>query len=185
MLSSVAVHAGSEPVEVQLDVELPAALQKQLLDQYDAMHDEGRTVALPRRPNVAQILQGYVQYVYFDKALYQCLLYRPERQQAQQALGAGQAPSVVYGAEHLLRLFVKLPELLPPTGAPEEQLQLLLQRVEDLLVYLQHQSSKIFAPLSEYVPFSSVAAPAGVGAVRGSGGWANPAKQQQQQQVLQ
>jgi hypothetical protein len=48
---------------VQLELELPAALQKQLLDQYDAMHDEGRTVALPRRPNVIQILQGYVQYV--------------------------------------------------------------------------------------------------------------------------
>jgi hypothetical protein len=56
--------AGAEPtVEVQLELELPAALQKQLLDQYDAMHDDGRTVALPRRPNVAQILQGYVQYV--------------------------------------------------------------------------------------------------------------------------
>jgi hypothetical protein len=55
--------AGTEPVEVQLELELPAALQKQLLDQYDAMHDEGRTVALPRQPNVAQILQGYVQYV--------------------------------------------------------------------------------------------------------------------------
>jgi hypothetical protein len=55
--------AGAEPVDVQIELELPAALQKQLLDQYDAMHDDGRTVALPRRPNVAQILQGYVQYV--------------------------------------------------------------------------------------------------------------------------
>jgi hypothetical protein len=49
--------------------------------------------------------------------------------------------------------------------------------MEDLLVYLQHQSSKIFAPLSEYVPFSSFATPAG--AVHG--GWGHPAKQQQQQ----
>jgi hypothetical protein len=51
--------------------------------------------------------------------------------------------------------------------------------MEDLLVYLQHQSSKIFAPLSEYVPFSSFAAPAGAGALHG--GWGHPAKQQQQQ----
>uniref|UniRef100_A0A383VIF0 Uncharacterized protein n=1 Tax=Tetradesmus obliquus TaxID=3088 RepID=A0A383VIF0_TETOB len=195
--------AGPEPAEVQLALELPAALQKQLLDQYDAMHDEGRTVALPRRPNVAQILQGYVAYVrekqgesaaeedivmglqvYFDKALYQCLLYRPERQQAQQALAAGQAPSAVYGAEHLLRLFVKLPELLPPTGAPEEQLQLLLQRMEDVLVYLQHQAAKIFAPLSEYVPFSSFVAGPAAGVGLQGGAWGHPASKQQQQQAM-
>lgn len=68
-----------------------------------------------------------------------------------QALAAGQAPSAVYGAEHLLRLFVKLPELLPHTGAPEEQLQLLLRRMDDLMAYLQHQSAKIFTPISDYV----------------------------------
>jgi hypothetical protein len=43
----------------------------------------------------------------------------------------------VYGAEHLLRLIVKLPELLPHTGATEEALQLLISRVEDLLTYMQ------------------------------------------------
>jgi hypothetical protein len=64
-------------------------------------------------------------------------------------------------------------------GAPEEQLQLLLQRMEDVLVYLQHQAAKIFAPVSEYVPFSSfAAAPAGVAAMQG-GGWGHPGKQQQ------
>jgi hypothetical protein len=103
----------------------------------------------------------------------------------------------VYGAEHLLRLLVKLPEPVPPTGetlgyssntiikiqswllgcvhvsdaimpthvviavngaehllhaplralpgAPEEQLQLLLQRMEHLLVYLQHH---VLCPLT-------------------------------------
>lgn len=79
-----------------------------------------------------------------------------------QALAAGQAPSAVYGAEHLLRLFVKLPELLPHTGAPEDQLQLLLRRMEDLLTYLQHQAAKIFAPIGEYTT-----AAAGVGIVGG------------------
>lgn len=54
-----------------------------------------------------------------------------------QVLAAGQAPSAVYGAEHLLRLIVKLPELLPHTGATEEALQLLISRVEDLLTYMQ------------------------------------------------
>lgn len=56
------LHTG-ETAEPQLELELPAALKKQLLDQYDAMHDDQRIVALPRRPNVSQILQNYVQYV--------------------------------------------------------------------------------------------------------------------------
>jgi hypothetical protein len=43
----------------------------------------------------------------------------------------------VYGAEHLLRLVVKLPELLPQTGVTGEALQLLIRRLEDLLTYLQ------------------------------------------------
>jgi hypothetical protein len=50
---------------------------------------------------------------YFDKALSHCLLFPSERAQARAALGGGALPSSVYGAEHLLRLFVKLPELLP------------------------------------------------------------------------
>lgn len=54
-----------------------------------------------------------------------------------QVLAAGQAPSAVYGAEHLLRLVVKLPELLPQTGVTGEALQLLIRRLEDLLTYLQ------------------------------------------------
>jgi hypothetical protein len=68
-----------------------------------------------------------------------------------QALAAGQAPSAVYGAEHLLRLIVKLPELLPHTGATGEALQLLIKRVEDLLTYMQIQADRIFLPASAYV----------------------------------
>eukprot|EP00879_Flechtneria_rotunda_P019936 GHRR01020955.1.p1 GENE.GHRR01020955.1~~GHRR01020955.1.p1 ORF type:complete len:233 (+),score=96.42 GHRR01020955.1:983-1681(+) len=160
-----------ETVEVQLTIELPAQLKKQLLDQYDAVHEEQKLVPLPRRPTVMQVFEQYIEYVkdkqqespaeedlvsglqvYFDKALYQCLLFRAERQQAEQVLASGQAPSAVYGAEHLLRLFVKLPELLPITGAAEEQLQLLVQRMEDLLTFLQIHILKLFVPVSDYVP---------------------------------
>lgn len=162
--------AGADSGEEQLQIELPAVLQKQLLDQYDAIHDEGKLLQLPRRPNVMQVFQQYVQYVrekqgvsqaeedlvtglqvYFDKALWQCLLYKVERRQAEMVLAAGQAPSAVYGAEHLLRLVVKLPELLPQTGVTGEALQLLIQRLEDLLTYLQVQAERIFAQ-GAYVP---------------------------------
>jgi len=53
---------------------------------------------------------------YFDKCLAHCLLYRPERGQARGALAGGALPSSLYGGEHLLRLFVKMPELLPQVG---------------------------------------------------------------------
>lgn len=53
----------TETVEVQLELEMPAQLKKQLLDQYDAIHDDGKLVPLPRRPNVMQIFQNYVAWV--------------------------------------------------------------------------------------------------------------------------
>lgn len=66
-------------------------------------------------------------------------------------LAGGQAPSSIYGAEHLLRLVVKLPELLPHTGATGEALQLLIKRLEDLLTYMQIQADRIFLPPTGYI----------------------------------
>lgn len=51
--------AGADSAEEQLQIELPAVLQKQLLDQYDAIHDEGKLLQLPRRPNVMQASGGW------------------------------------------------------------------------------------------------------------------------------
>lgn len=42
---------------------------------------------------------------YFDKALPIMLLYKSEREQYEDSMGADVSPSSVYGAEHLLRLF--------------------------------------------------------------------------------
>jgi hypothetical protein len=48
-------HAGADSADGHLQIELPGVLQKQLLDQYDAIHDEGKLLQLPRRPNVMQV----------------------------------------------------------------------------------------------------------------------------------
>lgn len=50
-----AACAGADSEEGQLQIELPAVLQKQLLDQYEAVHDEKKLLQLPRRPNVMQV----------------------------------------------------------------------------------------------------------------------------------
>lgn len=46
---------GADSADGQLQIELPPSLQKQLLDQYDAIHEDSKLLQLPRRPNVMQV----------------------------------------------------------------------------------------------------------------------------------
>lgn len=90
-----------EPADLHVEIDIPPPLKKQLLDDYDAVHDEGKYIPLPRHPNVGEIAQQYVSYVrdrqaaadiedeivaglkmYFDKTLTHCLLYKHEQAQA-------------------------------------------------------------------------------------------------------
>ncbi|XP_073252527.1 MSL complex subunit 3-like isoform X2 [Porites lutea] len=53
-------------------------------------------------------------------------------------------PSQVYGPEHLLRLFVKLPGLLARTDMPEKNLSVLLEQINIFLRYLAEKSPNLF-----------------------------------------
>jgi len=53
-------------------------------------------------------------------------------------------PSQIYGAEHLLRLFVKLPGLLARTDMPEKNLCALLEQINTFLKYLAENSHTFF-----------------------------------------
>jgi mortality factor 4-like protein 1 len=70
---------------------------------------------------------------------------------ALQVLSGGRVPSSIYGAEHLLRLFIKLPELLPQAGTTGDQQLQLARRLEDVLAYLQHNQQELFLPRDGYV----------------------------------
>lgn len=59
--------------------------------------------------------------VYFDKALQPCLLYPLEQGQADGVLAGGKTPSSIYGAEHFVRLFVKLPDIYPGHSVSKDQ----------------------------------------------------------------
>ncbi|WOL17471.1 protein MRG1 isoform X2 [Canna indica] len=149
-------------------LQFPLTLKKQLVDDWEFVTQLGKLVKLPRSPNVDDILKKYLDYrtkkdgmiaesvgeilkglrCYFDKALPAMLLYKKERQQYHEAVRDEVSPSTVYGAEHLLRLFVKLPELLAYVNMEEEALAKLQQKLLDILKFMQKNQSIFF--LSTY-----------------------------------
>ncbi|XP_073003528.1 protein MRG1 isoform X2 [Typha latifolia] len=165
-------HPGTEgdrrSPEKLVMLQFPLNLKKQLLDDWEFVAQLGKLVKLPCSPNVDDILKSYLEYrtkkdgmiaesvgeilkgirCYFDKALPAMLLYKKERQQYHEAVQGNTAPSTIYGAEHLLRLFVKLPELLAYVNMEEEALTKLQQKLLDFLKFLQKNQSSFF--LSAY-----------------------------------
>ncbi|KAK1589457.1 hypothetical protein Q3G72_034307 [Acer saccharum] len=149
-------------------IQMPATLKKQLVDDWEFINQQDKLVKLPRSPNVDEILSKYLQYrskkdgmmsdsigeilkgirCYFDKALPVTLLYKKERQQYHDVVLDNVSPSTIYGAEHLLRLFVKLPELLAYVNIEEETLTRLQLKLIDFLKFLQKNHNTFF--LSAY-----------------------------------
>ena len=82
---------------------------------------------------------------YFDRSLRAVLLYTQEHAQADELLTGGKkAPCDVYGGEHLLRLFVKLPELVPLGDMDQDATHLLHMRLQDFLRWLQRNAASSF-----------------------------------------
>ncbi|EFJ46711.1 hypothetical protein VOLCADRAFT_118057 [Volvox carteri f. nagariensis] len=163
-----AAHRG-----LQLELDISPVLKKALLDDYDAIVTDARLVPLPRSPSVAEVLRRYCEQAtelggsgavemevatglraYFDKALMAVLLYRSERPQAMVMLSDGRLPSSVYGTEHLLRLFVKLPDLLAAAGAGSMNEDMLVQTataVQDLMNWVAEHLDSLLAPRETYL----------------------------------
>lgn len=155
-------------VERLVKIQIPSTLKKQLVDDWEFVTKHDKLVTLPRSPTVDDILTKYLEYrakkdgmitdsvgeilkglrCYFDKALPMMLLYKKERQQYQESVIDNVSPSTIYGAEHLLRLFVKLPELLAYVTIEEETLTRLQHKLLDFLKFLQKHQSTFF--LSAY-----------------------------------
>ncbi|XP_050943841.1 protein MRG1-like isoform X4 [Cucumis melo] len=139
---------GAMNVEKLVSIQIPVKLKKQLVDDSEFVTHLGKLVKLPRTPNVDDIMKKYLEYrlkkdatkdesvgeivkgliCYFDKALPVMLLYKSERQQYEELMINDVSPSSIYGAEHLLRLFVRLPELLSQANIEEETLMELQQK---------------------------------------------------------
>ncbi|KAI9812381.1 MAG: Esa1p-associated factor [Thelocarpon impressellum] len=110
-----------------------------------------------RRPGSAEadILEEVVQGVrdYFDKCLGRILLYRFERDQyfdvrpmweGGAADPAFKGPGDVYGAEHLCRLFVSMPELIAQTNMDQQSVTRLREELAKLTQWLGKHSARFF-----------------------------------------
>ncbi|EFJ22850.1 hypothetical protein SELMODRAFT_228384 [Selaginella moellendorffii] len=155
-----------------LKFSLPAALKKLLIEDCELVTQGSKLAKLPKSPSVEEILQKYLETKtkpgdslveilnglrsYFDKALPLMLLYKEERKQHVEVFANNTStPSAVYGAEHFLRLFVKLPELLQYVNMEEEAASQLQQKLMDLLKFIQKNQSTFFHANADGLKFEN------------------------------
>ncbi|XRB08489.1 mortality factor 4-like protein [Pycnococcus provasolii] len=162
-----------EPVTT-VNIVFPALLKRQLVEDHDQVKEANKLVPLPRSPTVAQILEQFVASkssgnaagggastatekssalnqladglrVFFDKTCNSKLLYANEREQNARHVPAGTQPSDVYGAEHLLRFFVRLPELLPKESSGDPRIpEVMTTKLHEILRFLSKNNAEFF-----------------------------------------
>ena len=149
-----------EPDYGPVKLTIPGPLKHHLITDWDSVTRDLKVVSLPRVPNVEALLDQYVESkasrtpsveelvsglkTYFNRSLEAILLYTQEQPAVKEALAGGLPPSAVFGAEHFLRLFVKLPELLPYTNLEGNSLTLLRARLEDVLGFMVKNQAAFF-----------------------------------------
>lgn len=160
-------------------IPIPIGLKKHLVDEWGLItQDPKKLLQLPRPINAQTVVMEYLEQklkkvegdqleryqdlfqgllLYFDKALPMILLFRYERDQYDQIVSKSQQnglpaplPSSIYGAEHLLRLFVRIPRLMSGTSFQASEMQSVQSKLSDFVKYLQKQQARYFNT-SDYV----------------------------------
>ena len=146
--------------EVELPLTMGLGLKKLLVEDWEHVVQDKKIIRLPRDCSVQVVLDQFIESKrksrttnglavyqeiasgikeYFNRCLPKLLLYRLERVQydAMSAIHVdGAAPSSIYGTEHLLRLFIKLPELLGRLHLRPEATEPLQIRLNEVLSFL-------------------------------------------------
>jgi len=172
-----AVTSGIAPLTLTL--QLPFVLKKLLVDDWETITGGAggagkRHIVLPVMSSVSVcvILDQFLVskkgkfhdaweelvrtlVIYFDKSCALLLLYPPERDahlEATQPAGGGEgtAASAVYGIEHLLRLFVKLPSLVAATTLTQGEAKSLLGKVGEIARWLAKEEQATYVESNRY-----------------------------------
>jgi len=164
------VEPDAERVEKkEIKLKLPGALKKVLIHDWECVTRNQKLVELPRAETVNKLLEEYRtskkakgpanetanQEVvdglrqYFDRSLSKMLLYKFERAQFAELMEKPEfkekLPADIYGPEHLLRLFVKLPTLLAHTQLSHKEASTLTTKLAEFLKWFQKKGEKMFA----------------------------------------
>jgi mortality factor 4-like protein 1 len=149
--------------EIRDHLRLPHGVKLKLIEDWERISREKKLAPLPRNPSIATLLEDFQMAkarrtsherlygevcdgvrAYFNQALPTILLYKFERRQHREAKEnhRTQQPVEYYGAEHLLRLFVKLPELLARCNMQKEHLTVLVSKLAELLKFIISNKAK-------------------------------------------
>ncbi|XP_062516643.1 mortality factor 4-like protein 1 [Corticium candelabrum] len=148
----------------EVHVFIPNELKQCLVDDWDLIARQKQLVKLPSPLPVDKILKDFVEKQtnkekegaakeiargikeYFNVLLGAQLLYKFERLQYTELRSSHEDKpmSSIYGAEHLLRLFVRLGSILAYTSVDEDDMTVLLSHVRSLLQYMQTNVDEMF-----------------------------------------
>ena len=152
------------------DMNIPVPLKRHLVDEWSliAEKDPKRLLKMPRQKHVQAIFEDFLTYktvkdkatdkeleklqefsesmsLYFDRALSVSLLYRWERDQFDniqiEIEEKKLRPSVIYGGEHLTRMFVYMARQIPSLVIGKEELNQFKNNIADFLKFFGKPSS--------------------------------------------
>ncbi|KAM0684731.1 Esa1p-associated factor [Mitosporidium daphniae] len=154
---------------IEMKIPIPNNLKAVLVDDFEAITKNQMVLKTPATPTLSQVLAMYLedQYPedgtctqqrevarevceglcdYFNVALGSFLLYPFERVQLKDVLKTSEAAplSQIYGAIHLLRLFVKIPSLLSQTATTISTSAVLRDEFIKILQFLDQKHDTLF-----------------------------------------
>ncbi|OJD31783.1 histone acetylase complex subunit [Diplodia corticola] len=139
---------------INIPVKVPVSA---ILDMYEDQESPKRIPGSAEADILEEIIAGVKEY--FNKALGRILLYRFERDQYLEIYKRTESPTdalagktmcEIYGGEHLLRLFVSLPELIAQTNMDPQSVNRLREELVKITMWLNKDETvgKVF--VSEY-----------------------------------